>query len=283
MSTLQKEREFAIALSGRAGALALEYQRQGLRTDQVRTKSHHADLVTEADTAVEALIRAAIEDSFPEHGIFAEESAARGLPDTDWTWIVDPIDGTTNFAHGLPLFCINIALTHAGRTTVGVTCEPASGAVFWAEDGQGAWRRTAQGDIPIHVSSTPVLRQALLATGFAHGRRESTPASLAEFAALDVEAHAVRRLGSAALAAAWVAAGLLEGYWEAEIKPWDGAAGELLIREAGGKVTDGFGQPWELDSRYIVATNGQPGIHDALLETVGAAQGGVLYLERRSL
>jgi myo-inositol-1(or 4)-monophosphatase len=271
-------REFAIGLAQQAGALALEMQARGLRAEQIRTKSHHADLVTEADLAVEALIAGAIGTSCPAHSIYAEESAGGGIPDAEWVWLIDPVDGTTNFAHGLPLFCVNIALAHRGVPVLGVTCEPATGRVYWAEAGGGAWLRVAGQDTPLRASAVDGLRGALLATGFAHGRRESTPVSLTEFAALDAQARAVRRLGSAALALAWVAAGRLDGYWEAELKPWDAAAGWLLVQEAGGRATDGDGAPWRAASRYIVASNGQPGLHDTLLSTIRSARAGVLYL-----
>jgi myo-inositol-1(or 4)-monophosphatase len=271
-------REFAIDLARQAGALALEMQARGLRADQIRTKSHHADLVTEADLAVEGLIAAAIIERYPEHSIFAEESAGAGMPNAEWLWLIDPVDGTTNFAHGLPLFCINVALAHWGVPVLGVTCEPAAGRIYWAETGAGAWLRVAGQDSPLRPSRVDHLRQSLLATGFAHGRRESTPANLAEFAALDMDAHAVRRLGSAALALAWIAAGRLDGYWESELKPWDAAAGWLLVQEAGGRATDDYGRSWRLTSRYIVASNGQTGVHEALLATIRSAQGGMLYL-----
>ncbi len=230
-------REFAIELALKAGALAVEYQSR-MGAEQIRAKTHYADLVTDADVAVEALILAEIRERYPEHAILAEESAGAGIPAAEWMWVIDPVDGTTNFAHGLPLFCVNIALTHHGRPVIGVTCEPCAGRVYWAETGGGAWLRTAAGDTPLHVSAAPDIAHALLSTGFAHGRRDSTPATLAEFAALDGTAHAVRRLGSAALALAWVAAGRLDGYWEAELKPWDAAPGALIIAEAGGRVTD---------------------------------------------
>jgi myo-inositol-1(or 4)-monophosphatase len=275
-------REFAIALAQRAGALALEYQARGFSHDEIRTKAHHADLVTEADVAVERLIVAAIRERCPDHTIFAEESAGDRLPDAEWLWLIDPVDGTTNFAHGLPLFCVNLALAHRGARVLGVTCEPASGRVYWAEAGAGAWLRVGQTDAPMRVSSAPDLRRALLSTGFAHRQRERTSASLTEFAALDIEAHAVRRLGSAALALAWTACGRLDGYWEAELKPWDAAAGALLVREAGGRVTDANGGPWQPESSYIVASNGMPGIHDATLATIGAVRGSMLYLARRT-
>ena len=153
-------------------------------------------------------------------------------------WLIDPIDGTTNFAHGLPLFCVNIALAHHGQPVIGVTCEPCAGRVYWAEADGGAWLRTASGDAPLHVSAAPELKRALLATGFASGRRESTPATLAEFAALDAASarRTPARIGSAR--AAWVAAGRLDGFWEAELKPWDGAPGALSSgRPAAGSPT----------------------------------------------
>ncbi len=276
---LHTVREFAVELAHEAGALALKFQAR-MDAGQIRTKTHYADLVTDADVAVEALILAAIHERFPDHAILAEESAGVGIPDAEWMWVIDPVDGTTNFAHGLPLFCVNIALAYRGRPVLGVTCEPGAGRVYWAETGAGAWLRTTSGETPLHVSAAPDITHALLSTGFAYGRRDSTPATLAEFAALDGTAHAVRRLGSAALALAWVAAGRLDGYWEAELKPWDAAPGALLIEEAGGRVTDAHDRPWMLDSRYIVTSNGAPGIHAAILDTIGAAQNAMLYLSR---
>jgi myo-inositol-1(or 4)-monophosphatase len=274
-------REFAIALAQRAGALALEFQARGFAQAEVRTKSHYADLVTEADVAVERLVIEAIRARHPDHAILAEESATGGIPDAEWLWLVDPVDGTTNFAHGLPIFCVNIALARNGTPVLGVTCEAAAGRIYWAETGGGAWLRHAGGaESRLHVSSVRDLRRSLLSTGFAHGRRVSTPASLAEFAALDAETHAVRRLGSAALSLAWVAAGRLDAHWEAELKPWDTATSYVLLHEAGGRLSDAAGQPWRLDSRGVVASNGQDGIHDAIVQTIRAAQGSMLYLSR---
>jgi len=274
-------REFAIELARRAGALALSFHERGLRQEQIRTKMHRADLVTEADFAVESLIIEAVQARFPDHAIYGEESADGSVPEVEWLWLVDPIDGTTNFAHGLPIFCINIALARNGHPVLGVTYEPAAGRVYWAERGMGAMLRNADdSESPLRASNTRDLGQALLATGFAHGRRSSTPVALAEFAALDAETHAVRRLGSAALAQAWVATGWLDAYWEAELKPWDAAAGLVLIEEAGGRVTDSAGKPWRLSSPGIVASNGSEELHGALLRTIRETNSSMLYLVR---
>jgi myo-inositol-1(or 4)-monophosphatase len=265
--------DFAIDLAARAGRLLLEYQKSGLSTDQVRTKASLADLVTEADLASERLILSEIRARFPSHDLFSEESSGGEPPDVEWLWLVDPLDGTTNFTHRLPIFAVNLALASRGEVILGVTHDPCTGRTYWAERARGAWVRVGSQDQPLHVSAAGSLQQSLLATGFPYNRASNPDNNLAEFAALDRRCQAVRRLGSSALAAAWVAAGILDGYWEAGIKPWDTAAGALLVREAGGAVSDFLGQPWRLASRSILVSNGQPGVHAAVLETITQVRG----------
>lgn len=262
--------EFAIALAQRAGELLLDYRRRGLAEDAIRQKTSHYDIVTEADVAAEQLILTALRAKFPEHGIYAEESANGALPATEWLWLVDPVDGTTNFAHGLPIFAVNLALAHHGRPVLGITHDPSASRTYWAERGGGAWVRVAGIDQQVHVSSTADLERALLSTGFISARREKPLHNRAEFNALDLRSQSVRRLGSAALALAWIAAGYLENYWEEGLKPWDYAPGWLLVIEAGGKITEYDGGPFKLNSRSLVASNGQPGIHDEILATLAA-------------
>jgi myo-inositol-1(or 4)-monophosphatase len=260
--------DFALDLAEQAGQLLLGYQKSGLSPDQVRTKASLADLVTEADVASERLILGEIRARFPDHDIFSEESSSGEPPDVEWLWLVDPIDGTTNFTHRLPIFAVNLALASRGEVVLAVTHDPSAGRTYWAERGKGAWVRAGSHDQPLHVSAAVSLRQSLLATGFPYNRATNPDDNLAEFAALDRRCQAVRRLGSSALAAAWVAAGILDGYWEAGIKPWDTAAGSLLVREAGGAISDFRGQPWRLASRSILVSNGQNGVHAAILETI---------------
>jgi myo-inositol-1(or 4)-monophosphatase len=271
-------REFAIELARQAGNLLREFLRRGLSETQIRTKVSHADLVTDADIASEQLIAGAIRSSLPEHTIYGEESAVGAAPITDWLWLVDPVDGTTNFAHGLPVFAVNLALAYQGVPVLGVTHDPSTGHTYWAEAGGGAWVRVEDQDRSLRVSGTSVLHRCLFATGLPYERESRAYLrSVAEFVSLDRKAHAVRRLGSAALAQAWVAAGFLDGFWEINLKPWDCAAGWLLVTEAGGRVTDYGGEPWHLNSTSMIASNGQTAIHHDMREAIRTASGSVLY------
>ena len=260
--------DFAINVAEQAGEMLLGYQRSGLSADQIRIKSSQADLATEADIASERLILGAIRAKFPGHACFSEESSSGEPPDADWLWLVDPLDGTTNFAHRLPIFAVNLALARRGEVVLAVTHDPSARRTYWAEAGNRAWVRAGSQDQLLHVSTVGVLQHSLLATGFPYNRATNPDDNVAEFVALDRRCQAVRRLGSSALAAAWVAAGILDAYWEAGIKPWDTAAGSLLVREAGGAISDYTGQPWRLASRNILVSNGQPGVHGAILETI---------------
>jgi myo-inositol-1(or 4)-monophosphatase len=261
-------REFTIALAQQAGELLLDYRRRGLSEDAIRTKSGHFDIVTEADVASERLIFSAIRAAFPDHGFHGEESANHRLPAEPWYWVVDPLDGTTNYAHGLPIFAVNLALMHDGLPELGVTHDPSSGRTYWAERGGGAWMRARGQDTRLTVSAVTTLERALLATGFVAGRKLDPAHNRAEFTALDLRSQSVRRLGSAALALAWVAASLLEAYWEEQLKPWDWFPGWLLIAEAGGRVTEYSGAAVVPSSVSLIASNGQPGIHDEILATI---------------
>jgi myo-inositol-1(or 4)-monophosphatase len=264
--------DFAIKVAEHAGQLLLGYQRSGLSADQIRIKSSPADLTTEADIASEQLILSAIRERFPNHAFFSEESSSGEPPDVEWLWLVDPLDGTTNFTHGLPIFAANLALAHRGKVILAVTHDPSTGRTYWAESGNGAWVRIGSHDHPLRVSAINDLRHSLLATGFPYDRATNPDDNVVEFATLDRRCQAVRRLGSSALAAAWVAAGILDGYWEAGIKPWDTAAGSLLVEQAGGMVSDYVGHAWRLGSRNILVSNGQPDVHQGILEAIVEAR-----------
>jgi myo-inositol-1(or 4)-monophosphatase len=264
--------EFAINVAEEAGRLLLGYQDGGLSTDQVKTKVSDADLVTVADIASERLILGALRAQYPNHNVFSEESSSGAPPSAEWLWLVDPLDGTTNFAHGLPIFAVNLALAYRGEVVLAVTHEPRRGRTYWGERGSGAGIRAAGRDDSLHVSGTEDLRHSLLATGFPYDRATNPDDNVAEFVKMDSRCRAVRRLGSSALAAAWVAAGNLDGYWETGIKPWDTGAGALLVREAGGAISDFQGEPWQIASRSIVVSNGHPGVHLAMLETIAEAR-----------
>jgi len=265
-------REFAIDLARRAGALLAEYHRRAATGHDFDTKSSPVDLVTAADLASDALIGEAIRAAFPTHAIYSEESVNGPIPQAEWLWVVDPLDGTTNFAHRMPFFAVNIALAHHGVPVLAVTFEPLTNQVFWAEAGRGAWLRSDGTERRLRVSTTAELGRSLLATGFPADRRTNPDNNLAEFSALERRSHGVRRQGSAALELAWVAAGIVEAFWHPRLKPWDAAVGWLLVQEAGGRVTEYDGRPWHLDSPTIVASNGQPALHAAILETIAAAR-----------
>lgn len=263
---------FAIETAQRAGRLLLRYRKRGLRRDQVRIKASHADLVTEADIASDQLIMRAIHARFPDHVVFSEESSTGIPPDVEWLWVVDPLDGTTNFAHGLPLFAVNLALANYGQVVLAVTHDPTASRTYWAEAGNGAWVRARGRDQRLRVSETTNLSQCLLATGFPYDRGTNPDDNLAEFVALDKRVRAVRRLGSSALAQAWVAAGILDGYWEAGLKPWDTAPGSLLVTEAGGTTSDYLGHTWRLRSRNMLVTNGRPEVHLCIQDVIALAR-----------
>ena len=183
-------------------------------------------------------------------------------------WIIDPLDGTTNYAHGFPAFGVSIALESAGRVELGVIYDPNLDELFAAERGRG----TTVNDQTVSVSATETLDESLLATGFPYNIREGGDNNLREYAAFSVRARAVRRLGSAVLYLAWLASGRLDGYWELRLGPWDVAAGSLMVEEAGGRITDLSGGALELDKPALVATNGR--IHSAVLEVLREVRGG---------
>jgi len=220
---------------------------------QVREVRHKGfrDLVTELDLAAQAEITARIRQAFPGHGLMAEEDDSK--PDLAGPiWIVDPLDGTTNFVHGLPAYSVSICLALDGKLTVGVIFDPERDELFWAKAGQGAWLNGR----PMKVSGVDSLSQSLVVTGFAYDVEKHLDEDLARFGRMLVASQAVRRLGSAALDLAWVACGRMEAFWEEGLQPWDLAAGALLVVEAGGVVTSLQGGPFELLSGKILASNG---------------------------
>jgi myo-inositol-1(or 4)-monophosphatase len=223
------------------------------------------DLVTEMDQRSERFIVERLLGAFPDHGVLAEEGGAtRGR--SEYRWVIDPLDGTTNYAHGLPIFAVSVALEHAGVVELGVAYDPTRDECFVAERGRGA----ALGGEPIRVSTTPSLDGALLVTGFPYDIRTTEETNLPEYAALSVRAQAVRRLGSAVLDLCYVACGRFDGFWELALGPWDMAAGGLIVQEAGGRVTNVRGGPWRLDGPGILASNGL--LHDAILSGLGEAR-----------
>lgn len=243
-----------------AGALLLARFRTGVG---VRHKGE-IDLVTEADLASERLVVSRLGEAFPGHAILAEEQhadAERG----ENTWIIDPLDGTTNFAHGFPVFAVSIAFERDGELVWGVVHNPLLDETFTAVRGRGA----VLNGRPIRVSAAPVLRESLIATGFPYDVRTSSANNLDYFCAVVQRARGVRRAGSAALDLAYVAAGRLDGFWELKLGPWDCAAGFLLVREAGGVVSDLQGRRGSIYERECAASNGL--IHEELLGVLRSA------------
>lgn len=217
------------------------------------------DLLTEADLASERAIVELLRSRHPDHDILAEEGDY-GRHGSDWVWIVDPLDGTTNFAHGFPWFAVSIALAVRGELALGAVFNPHNGELFVAERGAGA---TLNGR-PLRVSATAALERAMLATGFAYDHKTSAENNYRQFSRFQRAAQAVRRAGVASLDLACVAAGRFDGFWELKLKPWDVAAGVLLVEEAGGAVSDYAGRPMPLDSGEILASNGL--LHPAMQE-----------------
>lgn len=226
---------------------------------QVTSKSNYADLVTMVDRLSEERIRAVISAAYPDHTVLGEELGETGSADAPARWIVDPLDGTLNYAHGFPFYCVSVALELNGTVELGVVLDSVRGELYSAVRGQGA---RVNGS-PLKVSPTAGIREALLSTGF-NSTEADIDANLPLFERGLRGARAVRRAGAGALDLCLVARGSADGFWELTLKPWDVAAGVLILREAGGKVTGLDGSDYRLDNPQLVSSNGL--IHDQLLE-----------------
>lgn len=250
--------EFAHVADGiarQAGALLRKFYEKGVSTEY----KGDVDIVTEADRASEQLIREKLKAAFPTHGVYGEEGTRDQL-ESEYRWYVDPLDGTTNFAHGFPAFCVVLGLEHRtadlaadadGEMVAGVIYDPLRNEMFSAERGKGAFLNGRA----IHVSKTKTLQESLTATGFPSHKRHTSP-NIHFYQQITLRSHGVRRAGSAALDLAYVACGRLDGFWEFNLNPWDTSAGVLLVAEAGGMVTHFDGGKFTLDSREVLATNG---------------------------
>jgi myo-inositol-1(or 4)-monophosphatase len=260
---------FALDLARQAGTLLAEYAG---RDFAIGHKSSVIDLVTEADLASERLIVDAIHARFPQHAILAEEGlgdlkeAAGQVP---VLWLVDPLDGTVNYAHRYPIWAVTLALAEDGQVTMGVAYDPLRDEMAWAERGRGAWLERSGARSRLHVSAQVTLQSALLATGFPYRRASTNDNNLPEFNAVMPRVQGVRRAGAAVLDLVHLAAGHLDGYWEKYLNPWDWAAGSLLVAEAGGRVSTLNGRPWTLADDTLLASNGL--LHDELLAALGSA------------
>ena len=239
-----------------AGVLLMEYFRQRVTIEY----KGEADLVTVADRKSELLIRERLRERWPSFDILGEEG---GLQDTgsDYRWYVDPLDGTTNFAHGFPVFCVSMGLEYKGERIAGVIYDPTRDELFAAERRGGAFLNRQ----PIRVSKVARLAECLVATGFPSHKRHKNP-NIFFYHQITLHTHGVRRAGSAALDLCYVACGRLDGFWEFNLNPWDTAAGVLMVAEAGGKVSDFKGGPFQLDSRETLASNGL--VHEQLLSEI---------------
>ncbi|BCL35072.1 inositol monophosphatase family protein [Nostoc sp. MS1] len=263
MTNLQIFLDIATEAALAAGAVLQGYL--GKVEDAVTEKGRPGDLVTAADKASEAVILEVLRRHFPQHSILAEESGKLGNQDNEYLWAIDPLDGTTNYAHQYPAFCVSIGLLINGVPQVGAIYDPFHDELFRAAASLGATRNRH----PIKVSNTSALNKSLLVTGFAYDRRETSDNNYAEFCHLTHLTQGVRRSGSAALDLAHVACGRVDGYWERGIAPWDVVAGVILLQEAGGKVTAYDGTPLKIESGRILATNGylHNNLSQALMQT----------------
>jgi myo-inositol-1(or 4)-monophosphatase len=252
----------ASEIAREAGARLREFFAEGVATEY----KGDVDLVTVADRTVEKLIRTRLGEVFPQHGIYGEEGTRERM-EQEFRWYVDPLDGTTNFAHGFPQFCVSMGLEQRGPAltadedgtiVAAVIYDPMRDELFTAERGRGA---SVNGK-PLHASKTAALAESLVATGFPSRKRHQSP-NIHFYHEFTLRSHGVRRAGSAALDLAYVAAGRLEAFWEFNLNPWDTAAGVLLVTEAGGRVSDFAGGNFKLESQEVLATNGL--IHDEMV------------------
>jgi myo-inositol-1(or 4)-monophosphatase len=244
----------------RAGDIQRAGQASGFRID----KKGAIDLVTEMDLACERMCRQVLAERFPDHDILAEElgGAPSDRPRSRYRWVFDPIDGTTNYAHGLPIYCASLGLEIDGRREVAAVYDPSRRELFTAERGEGAYLNGRR----LGISQTETLIDALLVTGFPYDMHRQGPDLIGLFDQFMRRARAVRRLGSAALDLCYVAAGRFDAFWEQQLKPWDVAAGALIVEEAGGRVSGMDGSPFDGAAAHLVASNGR--IHEQMLAVI---------------
>jgi len=250
--------ETAMAAAREAGAILTRYAQSGFRVEY----KNPINLVTEADHAAEQSVIDSIRSRHPSHSFLAEERGRVDHGSSSYVWIIDPLDGTTNFTHGFPTYCVSIGLEHQGQCVLGVIYDPTRDELFSATRGGSAHLNGR----PIHVSQTAILDQALLVTGFAYDIRETQQNNLDHFVRFALRAQGIRRTGSAALDLCYVAAGRFDGFWEVKLNPWDMAAGTVILKEAGGEVTNFRGDTHSLYGKELVASNGK--IHEAMLSVI---------------
>ena len=265
LSAAELERLAAVARRA-AQAGAEQLLKHFGQLERIREKGRAGDLVTEADVAAEQAVLAVLEQHTPELGVLAEESGRRAGQGSELEWCVDPLDGTTNYAHRYPFFGTSIGLTWRGQPLLGALAVPALEQLYWAAPGLGAWCN----DSPIRVSECESLASSLLVTGFAYDRHERLDNNYAEFAWFTHRTRGVRRGGAAAVDLAFVADGRLDGYWERGLSPWDLAAGVVLVEQAGGVVCAYDGGPARLAEGRLIACT--PGVRQALIDGLAACR-----------
>jgi myo-inositol-1(or 4)-monophosphatase len=248
-------KQTAIEAAKIAGQVLIQQARDGFLVEH----KNPINLVTDADRLSERAIVEVIRKCFPQHQILAEEGGLKSDSRSAYRWIIDPLDGTTNFAHGYPAYCVSIGLEYDGALLLGVVLDPTRDELFVAEVGGGASLNGRR----LRASSTQKLDEALLVTGFAYDIRETSQNNLDHFARFALRVQGLRRTGTAALDLCYVAAGRFDGFWELKLNPWDTAAGVLMVREAGGRVTDFSGLPFSIYGQQMAASNGH--IHNAML------------------
>ena len=239
-----------------AGSVLVECTRTGFRIEHKQI----INLVTDADHQAEQRIIDVIHNAFPTHRVLAEERGLTEQSPSRYNWVIDPLDGTTNFAHGFPSYCVSIGVECDGHGIIGVVYDPTRNELFTAQIGLGA----CLNGLPISVSTTDHLDHALLVTGFAYDIRETHNNNLNHFVRFALKAQGIRRTGTAALDLCYVAAGRFDGFWEVALNPWDMAGGVVILREAGGEVTDFRGATHSIYGRELVASNGH--VHQAILD-----------------
>ncbi len=231
------------------------------KISEIKEKGSFTNLVTDIDKGSEKMIKAFVEKNFPGHGILAEESGASS-PESEYRWIIDPLDGTTNFTHAFPVYSVSIAVEHKGEVVAGAVYDPNFDEVFSAEKGSGSFINGRR----LKVTSTDKLERSMLATGFPYDVKDNPFNCVEHFEAFLIKSQAVRRMGSAAIDICYVAAGRLDGFWEVNLHPWDTAAAVLITTEAGGKVTGFHGEKYSIYQKDIVLSNER--IHAEMLEVI---------------
>ncbi|HEY3251327.1 MAG TPA: inositol monophosphatase family protein [Ignavibacteria bacterium] len=262
MEDFKKYKQVMFEAADEAAKILIEYF--GTKFEIGRKRDYN-DLVTEVDKKSEAKIKEVISKYFPEHNVLGEEGGNLNKK-SDHVWIVDPIDGTVNYAHSVPIYCISVALEIKGVVMLGIVYSPMMNEKFWTGKGKGAYLN----DKKIHVSKTDNLKDGLLVTGFPYGAKDNMDHCIDHFVNFVRMGLPIRRLGSAAMDICYLACGRFDGFWEVNLNAWDVAAGVLILTEAGGKVTDFFGKPYSIYNKQILATNGKR-IHDEMIEILAKA------------